>query len=276
MAQRNLKEIERGDVTVKLVASFKQLIAVGALVPGCKLPPERELARRFGVSRSSLRQALKVLDVMGVLWQRVGDGTYLSSSASAILNEPMEFLVLLDGVSLSELLEARTIVEPALAARAAERATLENLKSLRESMKAMEQGQSDHYRMIELDMAFHQAIFRASGNRICERIFPLIHRAMLASIALTSQVVDWKHTLSYHRPIYQAINRRKPDEARRRMLAHLLDAKRLLARAAGKTPVARLPGSLRPVSPQRRRARRLTSPRKTDSIGPTNRKGEHK
>src|SRR4051794_8679636 len=95
----------KADVTVKLIAVFKQLIAEGSLLPGSRLPPERELAGNFGVSRSSLRQALKVLEIMGVISQRVGDGTYLNSGANAILGEPMHFLILLDGISFHELME---------------------------------------------------------------------------------------------------------------------------------------------------------------------------
>src|SRR5512134_2603205 len=100
----------KDDLTHQLLARFKDLIAQGVLRPGGRLPPERELAKRFGVSRSSLRHALKVLDIMGVLTQRVGDGTYLTTSASRILSEPLEFLVLLDGISLFDLLETRLIV----------------------------------------------------------------------------------------------------------------------------------------------------------------------
>jgi GntR family transcriptional repressor for pyruvate dehydrogenase complex len=249
-----MREVERGDVTARLLASFKSLISEGALVPGCKLPPERELSKQFGVSRTSLRQALKVLDIMGVLWQRVGDGTYLSTSAATILNEPIDFLILLDGVSLGELLETRLIVEPELAARAAERATLDDLRALRETLDAMEQSMPDHARMIELDLEFHRRIFQGSRNRVCGRIFPLIHRSMLASIAITSRVVDWKHTLRYHWPIYDAIDRRKPEEARKRMVEHLMDAKDVLAKA-GSAPQVRLEQGIQPVSRGRRRSR---------------------
>lgn len=79
---------EFSDITVRLVARFKDLIAKGAFLPGHKLPPERQLARRFGVNRSSLRQALKVLQLMGVLRQRVGDGTYLGTDAQGVLRGP--------------------------------------------------------------------------------------------------------------------------------------------------------------------------------------------
>ena len=108
----------KDDVTVRVLSTFKRLISEGALVGGSRLPSERELAENFQVSRSSLRQALKVLEIMGVISQRVGDGTYLNSAAPTVLGEPMEFLILLNGLSSYELMEARIIVEPELAARA--------------------------------------------------------------------------------------------------------------------------------------------------------------
>src|SRR5215470_2253663 len=118
--------IGKEDVTGTLIGVFKRLISEGSLAPGHRLPSERELAERFEVSRSSLRQALKVLEIMGVISQRVGDGTYLNAAAPTLLGEPMAFLILLDGISAHELMEARIIVEPELAARAASRATEED------------------------------------------------------------------------------------------------------------------------------------------------------
>jgi len=153
-------------VTAKLIRNIKRLISSGEIVPGAKFSPERELAKKFGVNRASLRQALKVLEIMGVLTQRVGDGTYLSASAESILKEPLDFLILLDDLSHHELMETRMIVEPELAARAAERATTEDLVSLRHAIAAMENCRTNQERL-EADLAFHQCIFRASGNRIC-------------------------------------------------------------------------------------------------------------
>src|ERR1700747_241004 len=153
-------------VTAKLIGKIKQLISRGSIAPGSKFPPERELAKEFGVNRASLRQALKVLEIMGVLTQRVGDGTYLSASAETILKEPLDFLILLDDLSHHELFETRLIVEPELTARAAERATTEDLNALRNSISAMQNSKTTQDRL-NADMAFHDAIFRASGNRIC-------------------------------------------------------------------------------------------------------------
>src|SRR6267142_2020597 len=146
---RNPAALSKDDVTARLVGVFKNLISEGALTPGGRLPAERDLAEEFGVSRSSLRQALKVLQIMGVISQRVGDGTYLNAGAPSILSEPMEFLILLDGISFHELMEARLIVEPELAARAARRATAEDIAELQQVLTEMEENRRDHARFTE-------------------------------------------------------------------------------------------------------------------------------
>jgi GntR family transcriptional repressor for pyruvate dehydrogenase complex len=239
------------DITAKLLASFKNLISDGTFAPGCKLPPERELARRFGVNRSSLRQALKVLQLMGVLSQRVGDGTYLSGDAAHVLREPIEFLILMGDISDEELFDARMIVESELAARAAERATTQDLKALRKAIDEMDASRSDQAR-IEADLAFHEAIFQASGNRVCRLIFTVIHRAILRSMSHVVTRAAVKRPLSYHRAIYAAINERNPDEARRQMTEHIVDAKSMLfppsSRRATFAPLAKIDPITRKVS----------------------------
>src|ERR1700749_2075254 len=176
-------------VTARLIGRIKRLIADGSVAPGSKFPPEREMAKEFGANRASVRQALKVLEMMGVLSQKVGDGTYLSESAETILNEPIDFLVLLDDLSHHELFETRLIVEPELTARAAERATAEDISALRNAIFAMERSTSNRERL-QADIAFHDAIFRASGNRICQLLFKGIHRNVLASMSHLSDRVS--------------------------------------------------------------------------------------
>ena len=214
-------------LTAKILEKIKHLISSGSVTPGGKFPPERELAKEFGVNRGSLRQALKVLEIMGVLTQRVGDGTYLSASAELTLKEPLDFLVLLDDLSHHELFETRMIVEPELAARAALRATAEDLIGLRKAIVAMEQCHTNQERL-EADIAFHECIFRASGNRICHLLFRVIHRNLLTSMSQLSRRVPLDRPLTYHKRIYEAIQRRNSDEARRQMLEHITDTKVLL------------------------------------------------
>lgn len=214
-------------ITAKLIGRIKAMIASGAISPGSKFPPERQLAVEFGVNRASVRQALKVLEIMGVLSQRVGDGTYLSESAETILNEPIDFLVLLDDLSQHELFETRLMMEPELAARAAERATTEDLASLRNAIQTMEQSKTIRERL-NADLAFHAAVFRASGNRICHLLFKGIHRTLLMSMGRLSDRVPMDRPLMFHRRIYAAIRERSPEKARRAMHEHLLDARGLL------------------------------------------------
>lgn len=227
---QSIKEGTDHRITAQLISRIKNLIAGGAIAPGSRFPPERELAKEFGANRASVRQALKVLEIMGVLSQRVGDGTYLSASAESILNEPLDFLVLLDDLSHHELFETRLIVEPELAARAAERATVEDLSALRNAILAMERSRSTRERL-GADMAFHEAIFRASGNRICHLLFRAIHRTLLTSMSQLSGRVSLDTPLMYHRKIYAAIRERKPADARQTMLEHIMDARALLTQS---------------------------------------------
>ncbi len=227
MALRRSKE----DVTAKLLATFKQLISEGTLAPGARLPAEREMASSLRVSRGSLRQVLKMLEIMGVVSQRVGDGTYLNAPAPSILAEPMELLILLDGISFEELMDARLIVEPELAARAAARATPEHLIVLRDALSGMEESGNTHARFIEEDLRFHRSIFEMADNRVCSIMFSIVHESLHKLMRVTSQMVDHGHTLKLHRRIYAAIRKQDPGEARAQMFAHLTDAKQLLRRA---------------------------------------------
>src|SRR6201986_998787 len=111
MPKPNVENGADKDLTTILIRRLKELISSKQVNPGEKLPPERELAERFGVSRPSLRNALKVLEIIGVVSQKVGDGTYLNRDASQVLSVPFEFLFLMDDTSMQDLVDIRLIVE---------------------------------------------------------------------------------------------------------------------------------------------------------------------
>ncbi|HEY6182414.1 MAG TPA: FadR/GntR family transcriptional regulator [Terriglobales bacterium] len=230
----------KDDITYWLVLRFQQLLSDGVLKPGTRLPSERELAVKFGVARSSLRQALKVLEVMGVITQRVGDGSYLNNDASAVLSVPMDFLFLLDDTSVQELVEMRLIVEPALAARAAERATAADIALLKQAIEEFERSEGDRVKLVSADLLFHRRIFQASGNRLSGRLFHMIHRAMLNMMMVTSRMVDLEHTLRFHIPIMGAIKHREPKQASRLMTEHLVDAQELILHTKRETQAKQL------------------------------------
>lgn len=209
-------------VTATLISELKKQIASGAIAPGSRFPPERELAKTFKVNRASMRQALKVLENMGVLSQRVGDGTYLSNSAEKLLREPLDFLVLLDDLSQRDLADTRLIVEPELTARAAERATGEDLAAMRTAIGAMEKSRNARER-IAADLEFHQAVFRASGNRICSLLFGDLHRISFNGPGQPAKPPVVERSLLFHRRIYASVKARDGAGAREAMREHILD-----------------------------------------------------
>ena len=218
------------NVTQQLIQRFQEMIRNGMLTQGSRLPSERDLAAHFGVARSSLRQALKVLEIMGILTQRVGDGTYLAKDSSAVLAVPMEFLFLLDDTSVQELTELRLLMEPGLARLAAERATAEDIALLRRSVHDLEVSKGDTAKLVAADLLFHRAIFTASKNRAASSVYQTIHKAMAKMILVTSQLVELEHTLSFHKPIMLAIEKRDGEGAAMLMAEHLQDATALLTR----------------------------------------------
>lgn len=214
-------------LTGQLIESFKDLLGRRVLQWGTKLPPERELAQKFGVSRVSLRHALKALELFGIITQRVGDGTYLNPDPSKVLEPALDFLLLVDDIGPLDVVDTRLMVEPELAACAARNARAENVDEIGSILKNMRKERQNE-KLIGLDLAFHNAIFRASGNRLATRIFSILHQSMLTSIGLTSKLVDWEHTIAFHDPIYIAIRERNEEDARQSMRRHLTDSRLLL------------------------------------------------
>jgi GntR family transcriptional repressor for pyruvate dehydrogenase complex len=211
------------------------MIMEGRLHPGSKLPPERELARQFGVNRASVRQALKALDVMGIVHQRVGDGTYLTHDASTTLRAPLDFLILVDGVSIQELFEARRIVEPELAARAAKRRSEKDLEALQAALDAMKTAleNADIEELAENDLRFHEVIWQASGNRVCQRMFSSLQRIMSQSLRVTTSLRSDSAPLSAHEAMYYAINEGNSIKARQLMMDHLAEGESTIQKSAG-------------------------------------------
>lgn len=151
-------------VTDEAILSIKAMILAGELAPGDRLPPEKELSERLGLSRSSLREAVKALEVIRVLDVRRGDGTYVTSLEPRLLLEAMSFVVdLHDDHSVLEIFDVRRILEPAAAAQAARRATPDQLERLRAVVDTVDHA-ADVERLVEHDLEFHRGIALATGN----------------------------------------------------------------------------------------------------------------
>jgi GntR family transcriptional repressor for pyruvate dehydrogenase complex len=212
-----------GNLTTSIIQALKQMIADGDIQHGSRLPAERDLAGRFGVNRASVRQALKALEVMGVLRQRVGDGTYLTDDASSTLNAPLDFLLLVDGITFSELYEARQIFEPELASRAARRRTADELMQLEKSVTDMKLNLKSGTLadVAACDQRFHRLIWEMAGNRVCLRMFVPLHRIMTESFAVSWTINDYTNAISAHSGIFEAIGAGDAEAARQHMIEHL-------------------------------------------------------
>lgn len=204
------------------VDRLRELILRGEFSAGGRLPPERVLARELGVSRSTLREAIRALVVMNVLVSRHGDGTYVSSLEPDLLAEPFELMVSLSDESLFHLFEVRRVLETACAGLAAERVSDEELVQFDRILEHSEAARDDSEELLDRDVELHTAIVRATRNPLLIRIMSGVGALALAGRRRTISlpgVAD--RSLADHARIVSALRRRSPETARAAMEAHL-------------------------------------------------------
>jgi GntR family transcriptional repressor for pyruvate dehydrogenase complex len=217
-----LKSSPFDGLTDRLVEVVKSWVFQGLIAPGERMPPERELAALLKVSRSSLRSALKSLEVMGLLEARQGSGTYVTQSADAILRPPADLLMPLRGVSFAELFEARRAMEVESAASAAVRANSQDIEGLRSLIERMRRNRSHPAAYFASDVAFHQKIAQVSGNAVFAWFNEMIVKVMSDAWRQRAKIGDrTRSTFAEHEAIFVAIERHDPRAAREAMWAHL-------------------------------------------------------
>lgn len=208
------------------------LILEGRLKPGDRLPPERELAEAFGVSRTSVRDAIRVLELMGMLEPRQGDGTVVRDLTSDSLVHPLASLLVRNRTHLAELMDVRKMIEPPLAARAASLATPEEVARLDEifarQLEKARQGQA----AIDEDSAFHYAIATAARNRVVLKVLDVLMDLLQESRERSLQVPGrLQKSLEGHRRILRAIKRRDARAAEAGMRQHLAEIEEVLLKS---------------------------------------------
>lgn len=209
-------------LTEHLVRQMKGWVMRGLIEPGERLPPERELAAVLNVSRSSLRQALKVLQVMGVFEVKQGSGNYLSQSAAGILRQPTDLLIPLRGLSFGELFEARRAMEAEAAACAAMRVSTVEVHRIQRELEQMGQHLAEPVPYFKHDVAFHRQIALASGNSIFVWLFELVSKVTSEAWLTRAREGHSQRTFAEHERIASAIERHQPEAARKAMLQHLM------------------------------------------------------
>jgi GntR family transcriptional regulator, transcriptional repressor for pyruvate dehydrogenase complex len=152
-------------LTDEAIERIRDLIRSGVLLPGSRLPPEQKLAEQLGLSRNSMREAVRALQLVRVLDARPGDGTYVTSLAPRLLLEGLGSAVdLLQDDTLPDIMQIRLMLEPAATAEAAAHVTAADLTTLSTLLDRMRESAPDAEVMIQHDMAFHRTIIAAIGN----------------------------------------------------------------------------------------------------------------
>src|SRR5204863_9976536 len=218
----DLAPIKSTRIYEEIVRQIKAMIAEGRLTSGDRLPPERELAEQFVVSRTSVREALRALESLGLIEIRPGEGTFVREVSVESLIEPLALVMLSQREAIGELFEARRLIEPALAALAARRATPEELhemdRILEEQAKEVAAGRTG----LEQDAEFHSAIGAAAHNRAITRIAHAV-MDLLRQSREESLNTPGRPTRSHedHRRLLAAIRARNEAAARQAMIEHL-------------------------------------------------------
>ncbi len=228
---------ERMAVTDRAIEMIKAMIVRGELAPGDRLPPEKELSERLGLSRSSMREAVKALEVIRVLDVRRGDGTYVTSLEPRLLLEAISFVVdMHDDDSLLEVFAVRRILESHASRIAAQHATEDDILLLEQEVDAV-RIDTDIETLVEHDVRLHSAIVTLAGNHYLSGLID-----SLTSQTLRARV--WRglteagaveRTLSEHRALVAAIAAHDAELAAALATAHVSGVETWLRQARGAT-----------------------------------------
>ncbi|OON71326.1 FadR/GntR family transcriptional regulator [Streptomyces tsukubensis] len=210
-------------MTQRAIDRIKEMIAEGLLEPGARLPTERDLAVQLGISRSSMREAIRALTVLGVLEARHGSGIYVTRLEAGDLLETFGVVADLSrGPQLVELLEVRRILESTATALAAARISGEQLAEVERQLEAMN-ATEDPEEILSHDLAFHRAIAEAAGNDTMAAILEgLSSRTFRARVWRGYQEEGaFERTRREHTRIHHALVAHDPEAARAAAAAHV-------------------------------------------------------
>ena len=216
-------------------SAFEQLISRvvnGNWKAGDRIPPERDLCQQLGIARTSLREALKAMELIGMLDSRVGSGTFVCPR-SEFLSRPLLWAFTgIDQKELRDIMEARLLIEENLAGLAAERGSEANVAVIGQAVQLMRDSIARGDSILDADMAFHLAVATAAQNEVLQNAVQLLRNLMRQGIYYKLLMPGvHRPILKGHVAIYQAILRHKPRAARNAMRRHLEETMQLVTRA---------------------------------------------
>ncbi len=224
MAEKGLyKTIKTSRLYEQIVQQIEASILDGTLKPGDQMPPERELAEQFGVSRTAVREAIKALREKGLLEAYSGRGTFVTDGTSQAVRQSFDLMVKVgQGDGLQYLEEIREMLEPEIAALAASRMEEQHLATMRAAVATMERSLRDPEAYIEADLDFHLALAEAAGNplilSLIDSIVGLLREQRLRIFNVGGGPQRGQY---HHKRILAAVEERDVEQARAAMREHL-------------------------------------------------------
>jgi len=234
--------LARRTAVAEAIRTIKDMILDGRLAPGQRLPPERSLSEALGVSRPTVREAIRSLQAMNILESRHGAGTFVASLSVDELLRPLQFVLSLAAGGLDHLFEVRLLLEPGAAALAAARATEQQVAGLREcAARTGSEGLDDAGAMLRLDTELHERIVEASANPLLQHLWAATSALGKESRAFTVQLPGVRpETIDEHHAIVDAIAAGDGPAAEAAMTAHITRIRDLaLTRRAEPGPAIR-------------------------------------
>lgn len=224
-----MKPIRSRKVYQEITGRILQLLTRGDLKIGDKLPSERELAQVLNVSRTSVRDALRTLESIGLIEIKRGDGTYLRKLSSEAFVQPLVSFISPGQASLEEIFEARKIIEPEVAALAAERANKVDILAMEEALarqsEEIKAGRSGE----EFDTEFHLILARIPSNPVVLTLMNTLIDVHHESRLMAHRTTDLsRRSLADHKAVLDAVRNRQPEIAREVMWQHLQAIENLL------------------------------------------------
>jgi DNA-binding FadR family transcriptional regulator len=224
-----------GNLTQSLVQRLGSSIVRGELAAGKPLPIEAELGKKFGASRTVMREAVKILSTKGLIGQRPRVGTYVHPEDRWDLLDAEVLTWILDRhfshALVREFLEVRIGIEPAAAALAATNATDADKELLRQKLERMKGAMNGHLDAVAADIAFHATILEISHNRFYHQLTPIVETALRFSIRLTNKTKGAVADYNAHERIYKAIRNGNADGAAKACRELIREALMLVMRA---------------------------------------------
>jgi len=217
-----LARVKRVNVKAQVFEQLRDQIVGGVWPPGSKIPSEKELTRKLGVSRVSLREAQHMLASLGLLESRQGGGTFVKEYSGGILFNPLFPMIALEKTDLLNVLEYRRMVEKSTTALVAEKAGEKEIGELEAAYREMTRVKGNVHAFARADLEFHLALARATGNPIVIKVNDIIKSILSASMDRIVSSLGVSDGLSYHRRILDAIKTHKVGLAESLMGEHLL------------------------------------------------------